>query len=159
MRSLNHCARMQTLCRIFLQTLATACKPGDASGPPSASGTISKSSEKARHSFHRVRHAPGYLPPAIYPKVLPACRTIVVGAYRGGWGDGGGTGAVSLAEAIASFLSMVELDFERNGIGEGGGRAQAETLRLNTTLTSLSLHYKSLGEGGGRAVAETLRIP
>jgi hypothetical protein len=54
---------------------------------------------------------------------------------------------------------MVELDFERNGIGEGGGRAQAETLRLNTTLTSLSLHYKSLGEGGGRAVAETLRIP
>jgi hypothetical protein len=69
---------------------------------------------------------------------------------NGGWGDGGGTGAVSLAEAIASFLSMVELDFERNGIGEGGGRAQAETLRLNTTLTSLSLHYKSLGEGGGR---------
>jgi hypothetical protein len=37
----------------------------------------------------------------------------------------GRTGAVRLAEAIASFLSafLVELDLERNDIGAGGGRS------------------------------------
>jgi hypothetical protein len=43
-------------------------------------------------------------------------------------------------------------------LGEGGGRALAETLRLNTTLTSLDLYKNGLGEGGGRALAETLRL-
>jgi hypothetical protein len=67
------------------------------------------------------------------------------------------TGAISLAEAIASFLSesLVELDLERNDIQEGGGRARAETLRLNTTLTSLDLDTNDLGEGGRRALAKT----
>ena len=45
-----------------------------------------------------------------------------------------------------------------NGLGGGGGRALAETLRLNTTLTSLSLSATSLRGDGGRAVAETLRL-
>jgi hypothetical protein len=47
------------------------------------------------------------------------------------------TGAVSLAEAISSFLSasLVELDLERIDIQESGGRALAETLHLNTTHT------------------------
>jgi len=72
----------------------------------------------------------------------------------------GRTGAISLAEAIASFLStsLVELDLRGNDIEEGGGRALAETLRLNTTLTSLNLGYNRLGEGGGRALAETVRL-
>jgi hypothetical protein len=43
-------------------------------------------------------------------------------------------------------------------MGEGGGRALAETLRLNTTLMSLDLGWNDLGEGGGRALAETLRL-
>jgi Ran GTPase-activating protein (RanGAP) involved in mRNA processing and transport len=70
------------------------------------------------------------------------------------------TGAISLAEAIASFLStsLVELDLRGNDIEEGGGRALAETLRLNTTLTSLNLGYNRLGEIGWRALAETLRL-
>ena len=70
----------------------------------------------------------------------------------------GRTGAVRLAEAIASFLSasLVELRLEWNAIQEGGGRALAETLRLNTTLTLLNLNRNCLGEGGGQALAETL---
>jgi hypothetical protein len=35
---------------------------------------------------------------------------------------------------------------------------QAETLRLNTTLTSLNLYGNDLGEGGGRTLAETLHL-
>jgi hypothetical protein len=71
-----------------------------------------------------------------------------------------GTGAVSLAEAIARVLSasLVELDLEGNDAQENGGRALADTLRLNTTPTALSLCCNDLGEGGGRAQAETLRL-
>ena len=36
-------------------------------------------------------------------------------------------------------------------------RALAETLRLNSTVTSLNLGANGLGEGGGRTLAETLR--
>jgi hypothetical protein len=54
--------------------------------------------------------------------------------------------------------SLVELDLRGNDIEEGGGRALAETLRLNTTLTSLNLGYSRLGEIGWRALAETLRL-
>jgi len=45
-----------------------------------------------------------------------------------------------------------------NDLGEGGGRALAEALRLNTTLASLNLSYNRLGEGGGLALAEALRL-
>ena len=44
------------------------------------------------------------------------------------------------------------------GLGAGGGRVLAKTLRLNITLTSLDLGGNDLGEGGGRALAETLRL-
>jgi hypothetical protein len=36
------------------------------------------------------------------------------------------------------------------GWGEGGGWALAETLRLNTTLTSLNLANECVGRNGGR---------
>jgi Ran GTPase-activating protein (RanGAP) involved in mRNA processing and transport len=45
-----------------------------------------------------------------------------------------------------------------NDLGEGGGRALAEALRLNSTLTSLNLGDNGLGEGAGRALAEALRL-
>jgi hypothetical protein len=72
----------------------------------------------------------------------------------------GGTGAVSLAEAVASFLSasLVELDLGGNYIREGGGRALEGILHLTTNRTSFSLGHNRLGEGGGRALAETLRL-
>jgi hypothetical protein len=57
---------------------------------------------------------------------------------------------------LDSVISTPQWIRERNGIEEGGGRALAETLCLNTTLTSLNLYYNGLG--GGRAVAETLRL-
>ena len=53
---------------------------------------------------------------------------------------------------------MTLLALYYNGLGEGGGRAIAETLRLNTTVTSLALYYNGLGEVGGRALAEALRL-
>ena len=43
-------------------------------------------------------------------------------------------------------------------VGNGGGRALAETLRLNIILTSLELWEHDLGEGGGQVLAETLRL-
>jgi len=70
-----------------------------------------------------------------------------------------GTGAVSLAEAIARVLSasLVELDLEGNDTQENGGRALADTLR-NTTLTAMRFCRNDLGEGGGRTQTETLRL-
>jgi Ran GTPase-activating protein (RanGAP) involved in mRNA processing and transport len=53
---------------------------------------------------------------------------------------------------------LTSLDLGYNDLGEGGGRALAETLRLNSTLKSLNLGYNQLGEGAGRALAETLRL-
>ena len=48
-----------------------------------------------------------------------------------------------------------------NCLGTVGGRASAETLQVNTTLTSLkllNLRNNNLGDGGGRAISETLRV-
>jgi len=52
----------------------------------------------------------------------------------------------------------LSLDVRFNGLGEGGGRALAETLRFNATLTSLKLSWNGLGDGGGRLLAEALRL-
>ena len=58
----------------------------------------------------------------------------------------GRTGAVSLTEAIASFLSasLVQLDLEGNDILENGGWALAAALRLCTALTLLNLSDNDL---------------
>jgi hypothetical protein len=55
-------------------------------------------------------------------------------------------------------LSSIFSNIFHHDLGEGRGRALAETLRLNTTLTSLELTENHMGEGGGRALAETLRL-
>ena len=47
---------------------------------------------------------------------------------------------------------MINLGF--NDLGKGGGRALAETLRLNKSLAKLDLWGNALGEGGGRALTE-----
>jgi hypothetical protein len=39
-----------------------------------------------------------------------------------------------------------------------GGRALAQTLRVNTTISSLNLGWNNLGEGGERTLAEALRV-
>ena len=45
-----------------------------------------------------------------------------------------------------------------NRMGEGGGRAIAEALRVNTTVTSLNLCGNDIGERGVQAIAEALRV-
>ena len=72
--------------------------------------------------------------------------------------DLGEGGGRALAEALRLDTTLTSLDLRGNGLGEGGGRALAETLRLNATVTSLDLSYNDLGEGGGRALAEALRL-
>ena len=64
----------------------------------------------------------------------------------------------ALAETLLLNTTVTSLDLYNNDLGEGGGRALAETLRLNTTLTSLDLGFNDLGEGGGRVLAKTLRL-
>jgi hypothetical protein len=67
-------------------------------------------------------------------------------------------GGRALAETLRLNATIMSLDLGWNRLGEGGGRALAETLRLNTTVTSLNLGFNDPGEGGGRALAETLRL-
>jgi hypothetical protein len=69
------------------------------------------------------------------------------------------TGAVSLAGAIASFLSasLVELNLERIDIQlrrAEGARAQRHCTST-PPLRRYDLDTNDLGEGGGRALAET----
>ena len=45
-----------------------------------------------------------------------------------------------------------------NDLQDGGCRALAEALRLNTTLASMNHSYNDLGEGGAQALGETLRL-
>ena len=143
------------------------------------------------------------LPPEIHHKLLPAIRTIalrqtsktmrtavekanaVVQARRGvQFPDGRGLldkmnslnawckvtvlrlqscklgegGGRALAETLRLNSTLKSLDLGDNGLGEGAGRALAETPRLNSTLTSLDLSENDLGEGAGRALAEALRV-
>jgi hypothetical protein len=67
-------------------------------------------------------------------------------------------GGQALAEALRLNATVTSLNLWNNGLGEGGGRALAEALRLNATVTPLDLHDNALGEGGGRALAEALRL-
>ena len=53
--------------------------------------------------------------------------------------------------------TLASPDLGCNGLGEGGGRALAETPRLNTAVMPLDLGFNDL-EGGGRAQAEKLRL-
>ncbi len=88
---------------------------------------------------------------------LNACASQARGGYWFPHGPKGlgRTGAVSLAVAIASFLSasLAEVDPEGNKIEVGEGWPLAQTLRLNTTITSLDLGFHLLGAVGGRALA------
>ena len=65
---------------------------------------------------------------------------------------------VSVSSCCDLMLALTSLDLGWNDLGEGGGWAMAEALRLNTTVTSLDLGCNDLGEGGGRSLAETLRL-
>ena len=115
------------------------------------------------------------MPQEIHHKMLPTSRTIamrqtsktmrtaveqadaVVQARRGVQFPEG-RGLMDKLNGLNAWCKVTELRLKSCDLGEGGGRALAEALRLNTTLTSLDLGSNGLGEGGGRALAETLRL-
>jgi hypothetical protein len=51
-----------------------------------------------------------------------------------------------MAETLRLNTTITSLDLYRNRLGEGGWRALAEALGLNTTVTSLNLNGNGLGE-------------
>jgi len=77
-----------------------------------------------------------------------------------------GRGLLDKLNGLNAWCKVTVLHLECCGLGEGGGRALAEALRLNTSLKVLDhcnhyggLNYAvGLGEGGGRALAEALRL-
>ena len=50
---------------------------------------------------------------------------------------------------LNAWCKVTVLRLESCVLGQGGGRALAEALRLNTTVASLELGGNGLGEGGG----------
>ena len=77
-----------------------------------------------------------------------------------------GRGLLDKLNGLNAWCKVTVLHLECCGLGEAGGRALAEALRLNTSLKVLDhcnhyggLNYAvGLGEGGGRALAEALRL-
>ncbi len=67
-------------------------------------------------------------------------------------------GGRALAETLRLNTTLASLSLGSYELPEGGGRALAEALRLNTTVTSLNLNDNGLGEGRGRALSETLGL-
>jgi hypothetical protein len=58
-------------------------------------------------------------------------------------------GGQAIAEALRVNSMMTSLDLEDNDLGDGGGQALAEALRVNTTVTSLDLDRNNLGKDAG----------
>ena len=58
-----------------------------------------------------------------------------------------GRGLLDKLNGLNAWCKVTVLRLQSCGLGEGGGRALAETLRRNSTLTSLDLVENGLGEG------------
>ncbi|CAG8838888.1 764_t:CDS:1, partial [Cetraspora pellucida] len=50
----------------------------------------------------------------------------------------------ALAEALCKNNTLTNLNLQHNNLGESAGKALAEALCENTTLTNLNLQYNSL---------------
>eukprot|EP00588_Corethron_pennatum_P017036 CAMPEP_0194305408 /NCGR_PEP_ID=MMETSP0171-20130528/2858_1 /TAXON_ID=218684 /ORGANISM="Corethron pennatum, Strain L29A3" /LENGTH=155 /DNA_ID=CAMNT_0039056931 /DNA_START=72 /DNA_END=536 /DNA_ORIENTATION=- len=53
--------------------------------------------------------------------------------------------------------TKTRLDLGSKNIGDDGGKALAETLKVNKSLTSLHLSFNKIGDEGGKALAEALK--
>jgi hypothetical protein len=60
-----------------------------------------------------------------------------------------GRGLLDKLNGLNAWCKVTVLRLESCVLGQGGGRALAEALRLNTTVASLELGGNGLGEGGG----------
>ena len=67
-----------------------------------------------------------------------------------------GRGLLDKLNGLNAWCKVTVLRLKNCGLGEGGGRALAETLRLNSTLTSLDLGDNGLGEEVQSALAQVL---
>ena len=67
-------------------------------------------------------------------------------------------GGRAIAETLRVNTTITELDLMQTDLCEGGVQAIAEALRVNTTLTKLNLYGNKLVQGGGLAIAEALRV-
>jgi hypothetical protein len=70
-----------------------------------------------------------------------------------------GRGLLEMFMGLNAWCKVTVLRLKDCSLGEGGGRALADILRVNTTLALLDLYFNRPGEvSGGRALAEALRL-
>jgi Ran GTPase-activating protein 1 len=67
-----------------------------------------------------------------------------------------GTGLLDFARPLSTNQNLIVLDLESNDIGEAGGEALAECLRVNVTLTSLNIANNGITEVAGTSIVEAL---
>ena len=54
--------------------------------------------------------------------------------------------------------SLTEIDLYGNEIGDEGGKAIGEALKVNTSLTEIDLGRNNIGDEGGKAIGEALKV-
>ncbi|EGD76947.1 hypothetical protein PTSG_07288 [Salpingoeca rosetta] len=75
------------------------------------------------------------------------------------WGNNlGDIGGKALAEALKVNTTLTGLYLENNDLGLEAGRAIAEALKFNAMLAVLDLSYNILGPEGGKAIAKALKV-
>ena len=53
---------------------------------------------------------------------------------------------------------MTGIDLKDNKIGDEGGKAIGEALKVNTSLTEIYLGDNNIGDEGGKAIGEALKV-
>jgi hypothetical protein len=66
------------------------------------------------------------------------------------------TGVQALCKALATNISITEVDLRNNSIGPSGGAAIGAMLSSNTTIRRLDLRWNNLGVNGGKTIAAAL---
>ena len=54
--------------------------------------------------------------------------------------------------------SLTKIYLYENDIGDEGGKAIGEALKVNTSLTKINLDYNNIGDEGGKAIGEALKV-
>ena len=54
--------------------------------------------------------------------------------------------------------SLTEIFFGGNNIGDEGGKAIGEALKVNTSLTKIYLDGNNIGDEGAKAIGEALKV-
>ena len=54
--------------------------------------------------------------------------------------------------------SLTEINLGGNNIGDEGGKAIGEALKVNTSLTEINLGDNKIGDEGAKAIGEALKV-